>query len=111
MPPEHQRLESLIEDAGAPPLLPTPPDPDPAFNPPPVPPSFEPVFQIPPAPEPKRMPAAPPLPSRAAQSEESGPDLANLAQRPPAESLQRLRPLGGAYAALAENQQRKSLKQ
>jgi hypothetical protein len=42
-PLESQRLESLIEDAGAPPLLPTPPEPGPAFYPPPVPPSFEPV--------------------------------------------------------------------
>jgi flagellar protein FliO/FliZ len=93
MPIERQRLESLIEDAGAPPLLPTPPEPGPAFYPPPVPPSFEPVahqaahaappfepvFQIPPAPEPKRMPAAPPLPPRPAQSEES--NLAEMAQR------------------------------
>jgi hypothetical protein len=91
-PVERQRLESLIEDAGAPPLLPTPPEPGPAFYPPPVPPSFEPVahappvpppfepvFQIPPAPEPKRMPAAPPLPPRPAQSEES--NLAEMAQR------------------------------
>jgi len=91
-PVERQRLESLIEDAGAPPLLPTPPEPGPAFYPPPVPPSFEPVahspptpppfepvFQIPPAPEPKRMPAAPPLQSRPAQSEES--NLAEMAQR------------------------------
>jgi flagellar protein FliO/FliZ len=90
VPVERQRLESLIEDIGAPPLLPTPPEP--AFYPPPVPPSFEPVahappapppfepvFQIPPAPEPKRMPAAPPLPPRAAQSEES--NLAEMAQR------------------------------
>jgi flagellar protein FliO/FliZ len=92
VPVERQRLESLIEDAGAPPLLPTPPEPGPAFYPPPVPPSFEPVahappapppfepvFQIPPAPEPKRMPAAPPLPPRAAQNEES--NLAEMAQR------------------------------
>jgi flagellar protein FliO/FliZ len=89
VPIERQRLESLIEDAGAPPLLPTPPEPGPAFYPPPVPPSFEPVahaatpfepvFQIPPAPEPKRMPAAPPLPPRPAQSEES--NLAEMAQR------------------------------
>jgi flagellar protein FliO/FliZ len=92
VPVERQRLESLIEDAGAPPLLPTPPEPGPAFYPPPVPPSFEPaahaqptpppfepVFQIPPAPEPKRIPAAPPLPPRAAQSEES--NLAEMAQR------------------------------
>jgi flagellar protein FliO/FliZ len=92
-PIERQRLESLIEDAGAPPLLPTPPEPGPAFYPPPVPPSFEPaphpaahaappfepVFHIPPAPEPKRMPAAPPLPPRPAQSEES--NLAEMAQR------------------------------
>jgi hypothetical protein len=76
VPVERQRLESLIEDAGAPPLLPTPPpDPGPAFYPlpvppsfepaahaPPVPPPFEPVFQIPPAPEPKRMPVASPPP-------------------------------------------------
>jgi flagellar protein FliO/FliZ len=92
VPVERQRLESLIEDAGAPPLLPTPPEPGPAFYPPPVPPSFEPaahapptpppfepVFQIPAAPEPKRMPAAPMLPPRAAQSEES--NLAEMAQR------------------------------
>jgi len=92
VPVERQRLESLIEDAGAPPLLPNPPEPGPAFYPPPVPPSFEPVahapptpppfepvFQIPPAPEPKRMPAAPPLPPRPAQSEES--NLAEMAQR------------------------------
>jgi flagellar protein FliO/FliZ len=93
VPIERQRLESLIEDAGAPPLLPTPPEPGPAFYPPPVPPSFEPVahqaphaappfepvFQIPPAPEPKRMPAAPALPPRPAQSEES--NLAEMAQR------------------------------
>ena len=92
-PVERQRLESLIEDAGAPPLLPTPPpEPGPAFYPPPVPPSFEPaahapptpppfepVFQFPAAPEPKRMPAAPMLPPRAAQSEES--NLAEMAQR------------------------------
>src|SRR5580700_5561 len=39
-----QRLESLVEDAGAPPLLPTPPPaPESAF--PPVPPPFKPVFQ------------------------------------------------------------------
>jgi flagellar protein FliO/FliZ len=92
VPVERQRLEALIEDAGAPPLLPTPPEPGPAFYPPPVPPSFEPVahappapppfepvFQIPPAPEPKRMPAAPPLPQRVAQNEES--NLAEMAQR------------------------------
>jgi flagellar protein FliO/FliZ len=92
VPVERQRLESLIEDAGAPPLLPTPPpDAGPAFYPlpvrpsfelaahaPPVPPLFEPVFQIPPAPEPKRMPA-PRLPQRAAQDEES--NLAEMAQR------------------------------
>ena len=92
VPAERQRLESLFEDAGAPPLLPTPPEPGPAFYPPPVPPSFEPVahappapppfepvFQIPPAPEPKRMPAAPALPPRAPQNEES--NLAEMAQR------------------------------
>jgi flagellar protein FliO/FliZ len=92
VPVERQRLESLIEDAGAPPLLPTPPpDAGPAFYPlpvlpsfelaahaPPVPPLFEPVFQIPPVPEPKRMPA-PRLPQRAAQDEES--NLAEMAQR------------------------------
>jgi flagellar protein FliO/FliZ len=68
-PIERQRLETLSEEVGAPPLptpLPTPlPDAGPAFYPQPsfelpahaapVPPSFEPVFQIPPAPEPKRM--------------------------------------------------------
>jgi hypothetical protein len=78
VPVERQRLESLIEDAGAPPLLPTPPpDAGPAFYPLPVPPSFElaphappvpppseSVFQIPPPPEPKRM-LAPPRPQRA----------------------------------------------
>ena len=64
-PIERQRLETLSEEVGAPPL-PTPlPDAGPAFYPQPsfelpahaapVPPSFEPVFQIPPAPEPKRM--------------------------------------------------------
>jgi len=64
-PIERQRLETLNEEVGAPPL-PTPlPDAGPAFYPQPsfelpahvapVPPSFEPVFQIPPAPEPKRM--------------------------------------------------------
>jgi hypothetical protein len=92
VPVERQRLESLIEDAGAPPRLPTPPpDAGPAFYPlpvrpsfelaahaPPVPPLFEPVFQIPPAPEPKRMPA-PRLPQRAAQDEES--NLTEMAQR------------------------------
>jgi hypothetical protein len=92
VPVERQRLESLIEDAGAPPLLPTPPpDAGPAFYPLPVPPSFElaphappvpppsePVFQIPPPPEPKRM-LAPPLPQRATQDEES--NLAGMAQR------------------------------
>jgi flagellar protein FliO/FliZ len=79
-PMERQRLESLIEDAGAPPLTPTPPPEfEPAFQPPPAPPPYEPVFQIPPAPEPKRMPAAPPLPPRPAQSEES--NLAEMAQR------------------------------
>jgi len=63
-PIERQRLETLSEEVGAPPL-PTPlPDAGPAFYPQPafelpahaapVPPSFEPVFQIPPAPEPKR---------------------------------------------------------
>jgi flagellar protein FliO/FliZ len=78
--PERQRLGGFVEDAGAPPLLPTPPaEPEPAFQPPPVPRSFEPVFQIPAAPEPKRMPAAPPLPPRPAQSEES--NLAEMAQR------------------------------
>jgi hypothetical protein len=62
---ERQRLETLSEEVGAPPL-PTPlPDagpalyPQPSFELPahatPVAPSFEPVFQIPPAPEPKRM--------------------------------------------------------
>jgi flagellar protein FliO/FliZ len=77
-PVARQRLESLVEDAGAPPLLPTPPpEPEPAF--PPVPPPFEPVFQIPPAPEPRRMPTAPPLPPRPPQSEES--NLAEMAQR------------------------------
>jgi flagellar protein FliO/FliZ len=77
-PVARQRLESLVEDAGAPPLLPTPPpEPEPAF--PPVPPPFEPVFQIPPTPEPRRMPTAPPLPPRAPQSEES--NLAEMAQR------------------------------
>ena len=79
VPVERQRLESLIEDAGAPPLLPNPPESGPAFYPPPVPPSFEPVADAPPALEPKRMPAAPPLPPRAAQSEES--NLAEMAQR------------------------------
>jgi flagellar protein FliO/FliZ len=92
VPIERPRLESLIEDAGAPPPLPTPPpDAGPAFYPlpvppsfelaphaPPVPPPFEPVFQIPPPPEPKRMPAPPP-PQRAAQDEES--NLAEMAQR------------------------------
>jgi len=92
VPAERQRLESLIEDAGVPSLLPTPP-PDaglalcplperPSFelaaHAPPVPPAFEPVFQIPPAPERKRMPA-PRLPERAAQDEES--NLAEMAQR------------------------------
>jgi hypothetical protein len=77
-PVERQRLEALVEDAGAPPLLPTPPhEPEPAFEPPPIPPSFEPVFQVPP--EPKRMPAAPPLPPRPAANEES--NLAEMAQR------------------------------
>jgi flagellar protein FliO/FliZ len=77
-PVARQRLESLVEDAGAPPLLPTPPpEPESAF--PPVPPPFEPVFQIPPAPEPRRMPTAPPLPPRPPQSEES--NLAEMAQR------------------------------
>jgi hypothetical protein len=77
-PVARQRLESLVEDAGAPPLLPTPPpEPEPTF--PPVPPPFEPVFQIPPAPEPRRMPTAPPLPPRPPQSEES--NLAEMAQR------------------------------
>jgi flagellar biogenesis protein FliO len=75
---ERQRLESLVEDVGAPPLTP-PPEIEPAFQPPPAPPPYEPVFQIPPPPEPKRMPAAPPLPPRATQSEES--NLAEMAQR------------------------------
>jgi flagellar protein FliO/FliZ len=84
VPVERQRLESLIEDAGAAPLLPTPPpDAGPTFYPmpvrpsfalaahaPPVPLPFEPVFQIPPAPRP---------PQRAAQDEES--NLAEMAQR------------------------------
>jgi flagellar protein FliO/FliZ len=77
-PAARQRLESLVEDAGAPPLLPIPPpETEPAFAP--VPPPFEPVFQIPPAPEPRRMPTAPPLPPRPPQSEES--NLAEMAQR------------------------------
>ncbi len=79
VPIERQRLGSYVEDAGAPPLLPTPPDPEPVLTPPPVPPAFEPVFHIPPAPEPRRMPSAPPLPPRTAQSEES--NLAEMAQR------------------------------
>jgi hypothetical protein len=85
MPVERQRLESLIEDAGTPPL-PTPlPDAGAALRPslltahaPPVPPPFEPVFQNPPAPEPKPMPA-PRLPQRAAQDEES--NLSEMALR------------------------------
>jgi hypothetical protein len=77
-PVERQRLEALVEDVGAPPLMPTPPrEPDPVFEPPPIPPSFEPVFQVPPAPEPKRMSSPPP--SRPAQSEES--NLAEMAHR------------------------------
>jgi flagellar protein FliO/FliZ len=74
VPAERQRLESLIEDASVPPLLPTPPpDAGPAFCPlpvrpsfelaahaPPVPPAFEPVFQIPPAPAPLPTPPAHP---------------------------------------------------
>jgi hypothetical protein len=64
-PIERQRLETLSEEVGAPPLPTQLPDAGPAFYPQPsfelpahaapVPPSFEPVFQIPPAPEPKRM--------------------------------------------------------
>ena len=88
MPIERQRLETLSEEVGAPPL-PTPlPDARPAFYPQPsfelpshaapVPPSFEPVFQIPPAPEPNRMPA-PRLLQRAAQNEES--NLSEMALR------------------------------
>ena len=57
-PIERQRLETLSEEVGAPPL-PTPLPDAGSFELPahaaPVPPSFEPVFQIPPAPEPKRM--------------------------------------------------------
>jgi flagellar protein FliO/FliZ len=89
-PVERQRLESLIEDPGAPPPLPTPPpDAGPAFHPlpvrpsseltahaPPLPPLFEPVFQIPPAPGQKQMPAPRP---RAGQDQES--NLAEMAQR------------------------------
>jgi flagellar protein FliO/FliZ len=53
VPVERQRLESLIEDAGAPPLLPTPPpDAGPAFYPLPVPPSFELAPHAPPGPPP-----------------------------------------------------------
>jgi flagellar protein FliO/FliZ len=79
-PVERQRLEALVEDVGAPPLMPTPPrEPDPVFEPPPIPPSFEPVFQVPPAPEPKRMSMSTPPPSRPAQSEES--NLAEMAHR------------------------------
>jgi flagellar protein FliO/FliZ len=92
VPVERQGLESLIEDAGATRLLPTPPpEPGPSFYQPPVPPSFEPVahappapppfapvFQIPPAREPKRMPAEPPLRPRAPQNEESS--LAEIEQ-------------------------------
>ena len=76
VPVERQRLETLIEEADAPPL--------PAFYPRP---SFEPAFQIPPVPEPERMPA-PRLPQRAAQGEES--NLAEMAQQLQA-ALRRLR--------------------
>ena len=76
MPIDPQRLETLIEDAGAPPI-PTPlPDAGPAMRPsfeltphaPAVPPHFEPVFQIPSEPEPKHIPA--PLLQRAAQDKD-----------------------------------------
>jgi flagellar protein FliO/FliZ len=80
VPVERQRLETLIEEAGAPPL----PDAGPASYPRP---SFEPAFQIPPVPEPERMPA-PRLPQRAAQGGES--NLAEMAQQLQA-ALRRLR--------------------
>jgi len=83
VPVKRQLVESLIEDAGAPPPLPTPP-PD-AFHPLPVrpssahaPPPFEPVFQFSPVPEPKRMPGPRP-PQRAVQDEKS--NLAEMAER------------------------------
>jgi hypothetical protein len=78
MPVERQRLETLIEEAGTPPL----PDAGPAFYPRP---SFEPAFQIPPAP--KRMPAAA-TDAAGGQYEES--NLAEMAQQLQA-ALRRLR--------------------
>jgi hypothetical protein len=68
-PLERERLETLIEEAGAPPL----PDAGPALRA-----SFELAARAPPAPEPKRVPA-PRLQQRAAQDDES--ILAEMALR------------------------------
>jgi flagellar protein FliO/FliZ len=76
------------EEAVAPPLTPTPVEPEPVVPPPPPPPAFEPVFSIP---ETRRMPMAPPLPPRNGQSDAS--NLTEMAQRLEAALRRPIRPV------------------
>jgi flagellar protein FliO/FliZ len=76
------------EDAVAPPLMPTPVEPEPVIPPPPPQPAFEPVFSVP---ETRRMPAAPPLPPRGAQNDAS--NLTEMAQRLEAALRRPIRPV------------------
>jgi flagellar protein FliO/FliZ len=74
------------EDAIAPPLMPTPVEPEPVIPPPPPPtPAFEPVFET------RRMPAAPPLPPRNGQDDAS--NLSEMAQRLEAALRRPIRPV------------------
>jgi flagellar protein FliO/FliZ len=91
--PPHPREAAVWpfeEDAIAPPLMPTPVEPEPVIPPPPPPPppAFEPVF---PMSEGRRMPAAPPLPPRNGQDDAS--NLTEMAQRLEAALRRPIRPV------------------
>jgi hypothetical protein len=73
------------EDTIAPPLMPTPVEPEPVIPAPPPPPAFEPVFET------RRMPMAPPLPPRGAQDDAS--NLTEMAQRLEAALRRPIRPV------------------
>jgi flagellar protein FliO/FliZ len=86
-PPREAPPWPFDQDAVAPSLMP-PVDPEPVAPPPPPSPAFEPVFQIP---EARRMPTAPPLPSRNGQNDAS--NLSEMAQRLEAALRRPIRPV------------------
>ncbi len=89
--PREAAVWPFEEDAVAPPLMPTPVEPEPVIPPPPPPPpqpAFEPVF---PMSEGRRMPAAPPLPPRNGQDDAS--NLTEMAQRLEAALRRPIRPV------------------